>query len=185
MSKERHPSQTGLVVSNQQGLEKRRSGLVKRGLHLIDKLDTREINILLGNHADEMNEQIEECIRDSLGADYVFRFFTAHSILEIRDVLELTCFDVFILILCNIFGAQGEASLTLVRQLRNSYRKPVIALLPPSYVEPPRNYYDPIFKEKAQQAGVSFFLDLPVKGKVLAKAVKDCLAETTRNTVHT
>lgn len=86
--------------------------------------------------------------------------------------------DLFILLLNNMVYSDvklcpakrgADFRLDVIAQLRRSYQKPVIALtgLPLRYTE-----------QNTKEAGASFLFVLPVEGRPLMDAVKQCFEET-------
>lgn len=109
------------------------------------------------------------------------------SIAEIPSVAKLLVqaqregVDLFILLLNNMHTSEVqfldgkknwfEARLEVITHLRQTYRRPVIAMT--GWYPGDASRTEEIIKE----AGASFFLPIPVEGGTLTKAVNQCLEE--------
>ena len=176
MSKERHPSQTELVVSNQQGLEKRRSGLVKRGLQLAHQIKRPQLRVFLANHDDDINEGILDIVENVCRDKYDLRGTVRHIDTEIFELSLDREFDIFILFLNNIrffttkpHNEHRNTMLGFVSHLRALNRKPIIVL----YGWPG----DLSFAQEAKNYGASFAFQAPCKVQDLREAIERCLGE--------
>jgi hypothetical protein len=168
------PKKNELTLSKPRGLAIKRLDLVKRGLALIDEVKGKK-EVLIGNHDKVMNDAFSKYIKLVVEDKYELLVTPAFLAEEILNFAKEHPIDLFIIVINNIiFRSEDlsaehriEKALNLVSFLSKSYNRPVIAL----YGWPD----DPLFPEKAKQAGANYCFKMPFKFEELKKPIEKCL----------
>ena len=133
------------------------------------------LRVLIGNHDDLINGLIEEFINKIIKGEYDLSVTPVFLGEEILNFAKEHPIDLFIIVINNIiFRSEDlsaehriEKALNLVSFLSKSYNRPVIAL----YGWPD----DPLFPEKAKQAGANYCFKMPFKFEELKEPIEKCL----------
>ena len=131
MSNEPKPNKAELIPSINRGLAIKKSGLVKRGLELLQEKRQQQVRVLIGNFENNINDIFSEVIKSKYDSKIRLSFFGE----EILELAENGAIDIFILIMNNIrFSSVDSAgdrlvkSLQLITQIKTTYGRPVIVL---------------------------------------------------------
>ena len=167
-----------LVPSGNRELATDKSGLVKRGLDLVQErgLGETKIRVLIGNLDNNITETISGFIKHAIGEKYHVIVTSTAYCDELLNLTESQAFDIFVLIINNIIFPSDnlppekpiEKSLQLITHLRTEYKRPIIALTGLSD--------DPLFSDKVKLAGADFFFRMPFSPKAFQAAITQVLA---------
>ena len=173
MSNEPKHDKGELIPSINRSLARKRSGLVKRGLELIQEQKKQQVRVQIGGGIETMfidlfSEVIKEAIKDK----YDLILGSSSYGEEILELAEKGTVDIFILIMNNIrfssvdfVGDHLENSVQLITQFKTTYGRPVIAMS--GYKEHPA-------VAKAKLAA-DFYFHLPFKMDAFIEAFEKCL----------
>lgn len=180
MSDDPNPTKSELILSRNRSLVIKKSGLVKRGLELVHELRKRKVQVLIGDHQDNIGMLIFEWIKEEISDEYDLKAITTPIANELLELAQNNEFDIFILILNNIKGFPSENLhgvkrvvnvLQLATHLKTAHRRPVVALSG----QPD----EPTFsEEKAKLSGADFYFPIPCKMKDFMEAIKEILGHT-------
>ena len=135
MNDKTDPNENGLVRSINRSLAIKRSGLVKRGLEMIDKAKKRQVRVLIGELQESTVDFFSELLKTGTKDKYDLKINWALYGEDLLELAENAAFDIFIVTLNNIrfqsdYPFQGplEKTLQLISQIKRTYKIPVIAL---------------------------------------------------------
>jgi hypothetical protein len=170
------PNKSELILSRNRSLAIKSSGLVKRGLELIDKGKKRRVEVLIGDDS-SIGDTISEYIKKNTKDKYDLKIRFNHIGEEILRFAENGEIDIFILNLNNINAGliptasdRIEKSLPLSNKIKSTYGKPVIAL---------SGFHGDPYATKGKQAS-DFFFTMPAKLDDLMEAFEKCLSMISR-----
>ena len=133
-----------------------------------------QLNIVLGNSEDVINEALSERIEKAVEEKYRLNVTSFFYLEDIEDYARRYPIDLFVIVVNNVTLRQENPSddriekvLEFIREFKDSYNRPVIAL----YGWPD----DPHFSDKIKQAGANFCFKMPCKLEDFEKTVRVCL----------
>lgn len=174
MTDKQHPKKSELILSKNRSLAIKSSGLVKRGLELIDRGKKRRVEVLIGDWNSGIGDAISAFLikktKDKFDLKIRFSCFGE----EILDLAENGEIDIFILILNNLITPSANAplkgrlenSIQLSAHIKTTYGRPVIGL---------SGWLEDSYVMRAKQAA-DFFFPLPAKLVDLMEAFEKCLS---------
>ena len=174
MTDKKNSNKSELILSKNRSMAIKSSGLVKRGLELIDRGKKRRVEVLIGDSRSEgIGDLISDFIKEKTKDKYDLKISFSHIGEEILRLAQNGEVDIFILLLNNINAgliptarARFEKSLQLSNKIKSTYGKPVIAL---------SGFHGDPYATKAKQA-TDFFFPQPAKLDDLMEAFEKCLS---------
>lgn len=179
MSDTPNPKKGELTLSKDRSLAIKRSGLVKRGLELIHELKKRQVQVIIGDHQDNLFKDIfTDIINDVIGDKYDLKIKCSSYADELLQLAENGVSDIFILILNNMYFRhmnfsvleRVENSFQIITQISAKYGRPVIALAGWPH--------DSSVATRAKLAGANFYFPLPCKVEGIMEAIEKCLGSS-------
>jgi CheY-like chemotaxis protein len=174
MSNEPKPNKGELAPSINRSLALKKSGLVKRGIELINDLKKQQVRVLMCDDQKDFTDFFSTLINEATGNKYDLKIKSSPYADELLEFTENGTFDIFILILNNIIFPSGnfpdenciKKALQFVTHLRETYQRPIIALA--GWPD------DPSLTEKAKLSGADFFFPLPFEPDAFMEAIEKC-----------
>ena len=174
MSDEPKPNKGELIPSINRSLARKKSGLVKRGLELIQEQKKQQVRVQIGDaFEDGFTDIFSDLIKKVVKDKYDLKLGSSSYGQELLELAENGAIDIFILIMNNIrffsvdsVGDRLVNSLQLISQIKTTYGRPVIAMS--SWTE------DSSLISRAKLAA-DFYLQMPFKIDAFLEAFEKCL----------
>ena len=136
MSDEPKPNKGELIPSINRSLARKKSGLVKRGLELIQEQKKQQVRVQIGDaFEDGFTDIFSDLIKKVVKDKYDLKLGSSSYGQELLELAENGAIDIFILIMENILFSSGDSvgdrlvqSVQLVTQIKAAYGRPVIVL---------------------------------------------------------
>jgi|GEM_PF-2514785 len=133
------------------------------------------MTVLIANHEPPLSDLLRQVLERRFSKRGPVRFYYCHSVGDVRSVASWIGFDLFILVVNNVFWEGDEppdlprrigAVVACIDELKRTYGKPVVAV---------SGYWARGFGYRLEAAGADVVLSLPFELEVFGDLVAACL----------